>query len=201
MTAKAGTDRSASTGSPASTRELLLRAALAVIAEHGVAGLTNRLVATRAAVSLGSLTYHFPSQTELLREAMVRFATDETGRIKDLVQSLAQTVHTVPDAATAAQKALSEWVIGRDEIAQIEMFLQAARDPELHDASLRCYAAYDEVAAAILARLGVRDAKTLAPQVVALISGAHLRRLATGEDNSDAVVAGLLLLAGVPTTG
>lgn len=43
---------------PGSARDAIRAAALRVIGEHGIAGLTNRRVAAAAGVSLGSLTYH-----------------------------------------------------------------------------------------------------------------------------------------------
>lgn len=186
---------------PVDTRDALLRATLAVIAEYGVAGLTNRRIATHAAVSLGSLTYHFASQTELLREAMVLFVTDETTRINALVRALARTVRSVPDAASAAQQALAEWAVGRAEIAQLELYVQAARDPELHAATATCFAAYDEVATTILTLLAVPDPARRARHVVALICGAQLRRLATGTDQTADIGDGLLLLAGGTVPG
>ena len=46
-------------------RERILDAAIEVIAEHGVAGTTHRLIAAAADVPLGSLTYHFASLADL----------------------------------------------------------------------------------------------------------------------------------------
>ena len=60
------------------TRERILHAVLRVIGTDGVAGVTNRRVAREAEVSLGSITYHFATQHELLREAMLLFVTAET---------------------------------------------------------------------------------------------------------------------------
>jgi DNA-binding transcriptional regulator YbjK len=55
-------------------RSRIIDAALDVIAEQGVAGTTHRRVAAAADVPLGSMTYHFTSMDELLREAFTRFA-------------------------------------------------------------------------------------------------------------------------------
>jgi AcrR family transcriptional regulator len=63
------------------TRDAILRATLEVVGEQGVGGLTNRRIVAAAGVSLGTLTYHFPSQTELLREAMLLFAEEETAKL------------------------------------------------------------------------------------------------------------------------
>lgn len=66
-------------------RGRIIDAAIAVIEEVGVAGTTMRLVAKKAEVPLGSLTYHFADREELLRAAFERF--DEvvvSGMIADL---------------------------------------------------------------------------------------------------------------------
>lgn len=179
---------------PADTHERILRAALRVIGEHGIAGLTNRLVAKEAGISLGSLTYHFASQTDLLRESLLRFVDDEVARITAITETLAATVHTVEQAAAAAQHALAEMTVGREEIGVHEVYVHAARDPELYEATQRCFAAYDEVATTTLRLLGIADPERVAGHVVALIAGGQLRRLATGVDATAAAADGLLLL-------
>ncbi|WP_216210819.1 TetR/AcrR family transcriptional regulator [Amycolatopsis aidingensis] len=163
-----------------STREAILRAALRVIGEQGVAGLTNRRIVAAAGVSLGSLTYHFPSQTELLRQAMLLFAEDETRQLGKLVEAHRSEDLTIEGAAAAVERVLEQMTFGTDEIAPLELYLQAGRDPGLRDATDRCFAAYDELAGTILRALGVADPERLAGGVVALIAGLQLRRLATG---------------------
>src|ERR1700712_4572156 len=52
----------------AERRELLLEAALRVVAEHGVSGATTRAIVAEAGVSLASFHYAFTSRDELLVE-------------------------------------------------------------------------------------------------------------------------------------
>ncbi|MBK1784262.1 TetR/AcrR family transcriptional regulator [Prauserella cavernicola] len=177
-----------------STREAILRAALHVIGERGVAGLTNRRIVAEAGVSLGSLTYHFPSQTELLREAMLLFVEDETERLGALARQA--EAPTLEDAAATVERVLEAMPMSIDEIASLELYLQAGRDPALRDATQRCFAAYDELAATILRTLGVADPERLAGPVVALIAGLQLRRLATGSAPRTPAGDALLLLVG-----
>lgn len=183
-------------------RRRLVRAALAVVAEHGVAGLTNRRVAAAAGVSLGSLTYHFRSQTDLLREALQTFVDDEARRMDALARDLGGSVRSVAEAAAAAERALGEMAIGREQLGIFEVHLQSARDPQLREAVTRCFAAYDAMAATVLRLLGVADAERIAPHVVALVAGAQLRRVATGESARPGTAEGLvLLLAGAEWSG
>lgn len=181
----------ASTGT---TRDRILHATLRVIGAHGVAGLTNRLIAKEAGISLGSLTYHFTSQTDLLRESLLMFVDEETQRITAIAETLATTVSSVPAAAAAAEQAIADLAMGPEEIGVYELYVQAARDPALHEAVRTCFGAYERVAVHILELLGVADAHALAPHVVALVAGTQLRRLATGGADTGSVAAGLVRL-------
>lgn len=181
------------TGEP--TRDRILHAALRVIGEHGIAGLTNRLVAKEAKLSLGSLTYHFASQTELLRESLLMFVNDEADRITAIAETLAQRVTTVEQAARAAEHAVTQMAPGPEEIGVYELYLHSARDPALHAAVQTCFEAYDRVALTLLTLLGVDDADALAPHVVALVLGSQLRRLATAAPDASGIADGLLRLA------
>lgn len=176
------------------TRNRILHAALLVIGEHGIAGLTNRRVASEAGISLGSLTYHFASQTDLLRESLLVFVAEESERITAIADSLVGSITTVEEAAVAAERAVTEMALGPEEIGVYELYLQSARDPELHAAVRTCFAAYDRAAVTILELLGVAQASQLAPHVVALVVGTQLRRLATGAPDADGIADGLLRL-------
>ncbi|MDP9116779.1 MAG: TetR/AcrR family transcriptional regulator [Actinomycetota bacterium] len=161
---------------------------------HGIAGLTNRRVATAAGISLGSLTYHFTSQTDLLRESLLLFVADETHRISAIADRLADSVHGVQDAAAAAERALADVAFGPEEIGVYELYVHSARDPELHTAARQCFAAYEQVARTTLGLLGLPDPERVAPHVVALVAGAQLRRLATGSKDAAGIGDGLLML-------
>ncbi|MBB4686673.1 TetR/AcrR family transcriptional regulator [Amycolatopsis jiangsuensis] len=164
------------------TRDAILRATLRVVGEQGVGGLTNRRIVAAAGVSLGTLTYHFPSQTELLREAMLLFAEEETAKLATIVDGYRADDLSLEQAATVVEQVIEQLPFGTDELAPHELYLQAARDPGLREASRRCFAAYDELATTILGALGLPDPARLAAPVVALIAGLQLRRLATGAD-------------------
>ncbi|HWU08014.1 MAG TPA: TetR family transcriptional regulator, partial [Streptomyces sp.] len=53
-------------------RERIIDAALRVVADRGIGGLSHRTVAAEADVPLGSTTYHFASLDELLVAALRR---------------------------------------------------------------------------------------------------------------------------------
>ncbi|MFF0818276.1 TetR/AcrR family transcriptional regulator [Rhodococcus sp. NPDC003318] len=178
----------------ASARERILQAVLQVIGTDGVAAVTNRRIAAEAGVSLGSITYHFPSQTDMLRDSLLEFVTAETTRMTDLAETYRDRGLSVADAATLTQKIVRDLGGTAEQLAPFELFIQAGRDPSLQDAADECYAAYDVLAVTILEALGVADATAVASTLVATISGLQLRRVATGVPQD--VSAAILRLVG-----
>jgi AcrR family transcriptional regulator len=179
---------------PAAARDRILQATLRLIGEQGVGAVTNRAVATAAGVSLGSLTYHFPSQADLLRETLSRFVDAEITRISEHVRALAGAGLDPDQAADEVEKTIVGFSYGPEEIANLELHLQAARDPELRDAAGRSIAAYDRLATAVLVALGIPDAERHAPTVVALLYGLAIRRLSTGDPAATGTADALRLL-------
>lgn len=178
---------------PTSARERILRATMKLIADGGVAAVTNRRVAASAGVSLGSLTYHFTSQGQLLHESMLLYMEEETARREQIARELADLKPSVEQVAKAVEHAIATASDIRQQIAELELHLHAARDPQLRDASQRCFQAHEQIAVAALNALGISDAKRHAPTVVALMTGLAVRRLAAGghdaHGTSDALLA------------
>lgn len=181
------------TTASASVRERMLRATLELIAGGGVAAVTNRRVAASAGVSLGSLTYHFTSQTQLLRESLLLYVEEETARRERIARDLASEKPGVERVAEVIERLVAIPSDIPRQIAELELHLHAARDPELRQASQRCFDAHAQIAAAALAALGIPDGDRHAPTVVALMTGLAVRRLAAGgrdaQGTSDALLA------------
>jgi len=175
-------------------RERMLRATLKLIADGGVAAVTNRRVASTAGVSLGSLTYHFASQAQLLRESLLLHVEEETARRKRIARELAEENPGVQQAAEAVERLVAVPSEIPQQIAELELHLQAARDPELREASQRCFEAHEQIASAALGALGIRDGKRHAPAVVALMTGLAVRRLAAGGEDAQGTADALLSL-------
>lgn len=108
-------------------KDRIVDAAIGVIAEHGVAGTTHRLIAAAADVPLGSLTYHFSSLEDLRAQAFQRHAE----RMSVVYESHFLHVHTheaLVDAITDlihgdAGADTADWAIA------YELYLAALRDP------------------------------------------------------------------------
>ncbi len=178
------------------TRLRILRTTLELIGREGIAALSNRRIAAEAGVSLGSLTYHFPSQDSLLRESLLLYVGEEVARLEAIAAGLrARRPHpSSGEIAAEVQRVVAESADRPEQIAELELHLQAARDPELQEASRRCFAAYQGLAAAALEALGVPDATRHARAVVALMYGMGLQRLGTGRLDADGVTDALFTI-------
>ena len=183
------------------TRRAILRAVLRVIGSDGIGGVTNRRIAREAEVSLGSITYHFDSQQEMLREALRMFVREETERLDLLAEPRRGEVLSLEYAATLAEQVAESITFGREEIAPLELFLHAGRDTTLRDAAAECFAAYDDVAVSVLRGLRLPEPEKLAGPVVAMITGMQLRRLATGTTGSTGIADALTMLVRDPGAG
>ncbi|MGW7071049.1 TetR/AcrR family transcriptional regulator [Streptomyces sp. NPDC054855] len=157
-------------------RERILAATLDHIADEGVAGVSHRKIAARAAVPLGSMTYHFTGIDDLLREAFTLFA----GHIVAVFERhLGQAVspEQAREAVTDLIHALSEGP-RRDLILTQELYTLAARRPEYRE----------------LTRAWMRDSRRLlerhfdpgtARQLDALIEGLTLHRALDGDGEGE----------------
>ncbi|MBC9715164.1 TetR family transcriptional regulator [Streptomyces sp. TRM66268-LWL] len=180
----------------ATTRQSIIDAVLRIIGDDGVAALTNRRIAKEAGVSLGSVTYHFATQHELLREALLHFVSVETRRFTELADQCRGEGIELEGAARMVAQVAGGTAFDARHIAPFELYVQAGRDERLRAAAAECFAAYDRLAARILTGLGVRDAERMASTAVALVFGQQLRRLATGSPAEDLVDALLFLTRG-----
>src|SRR4051794_32121351 len=109
----------------------IVEATIDVIAEHGVAGTTHRLIAAAADVPLGSLTYHFTGLEDLRAQAFARHAERmaatyeahfrDVGDRRQFVEAVTDLVHG--DAGADDR----DWAIA------YELYLAALRDPALRE--------------------------------------------------------------------
>jgi TetR/AcrR family transcriptional regulator, regulator of biofilm formation and stress response len=107
----------------------ILDAAIEVIAEHGVAGTTHRLIAAAADVPLGSLTYHFRSLEDLRAQAFQRHAEQMSlvyAAHFEHVETREQFIQAVTDLIHGDAGADS-----RDWAIAYELYLAALREPAL----------------------------------------------------------------------
>ncbi|MGW1024962.1 TetR/AcrR family transcriptional regulator [Streptomyces sp. NPDC002577] len=110
-------------------RDLILDAALDVVAEHGAVRVTYRKIAAAAGVPLGSVTYYFDDLHQLLTEAYTRLAEAVCQRYRDLLDA----ARTPEEAQEAVVDIIcgGAWSSERDPLLTYELYAFAARNPEL----------------------------------------------------------------------
>ncbi|WP_432834189.1 TetR/AcrR family transcriptional regulator [Dactylosporangium sp. CA-092794] len=112
-------------------KDRIIDAAIEVIAEHGVAGTTHRLIAKAADVPLGSLTYHFTSLEDLREQAFRRHAQ----RMSVIYEAHFHDVRT-REELVAAVTDLIDGDAGADDTdwtIAYELYLAALREPALRE--------------------------------------------------------------------
>lgn len=169
-----------------SRRELLLRAAVELLADGGPRAVTHRAVAAHAGVPQASTTYYFESIQQLTDEALRLHLSERTAELEAMIASATGKGGSTEDIA----RVLAEMLITRSPeiaIAQFEVYLQAGRNPELRLYVEQTLRAFEQVAASALGFLGAREPARAAPLFVALIDGFLLHRVARpGRERADA---------------
>ena len=110
-------------------RGRIIEAALDIVSEYGVAGATHRLIAQKADVPLGSMTYHFASLDALLIEAFSRFAQS----MSDITAQMLEAAETPEAAAAIVVDIIVEhpWAEPENQVLAYELYAFASRKPEV----------------------------------------------------------------------
>ena len=163
-------------------REALLRAAIELLGETGVKSVTHRAVAERAGMPLASTTYYFRSVSEIIEEALKLHVAE---RVAELA-GLADVALSITGAsATQFAERFAEVLVANPTptlVAHYQMYLEAGRNPALRPAVADALAAFEDLAARLLAAAGARDPQGAAEAFLALLDGFALHRLARPRD-------------------
>ena len=185
----------------------LTDAAISVVAEHGMRGLTHRAVDARAALPIGTTSAYFRTRKALI-EALVRRLAD-LDNADVAARALPPPAEPDPgDFADAVAQVLDRWLtVGRDRtLARYACLLEATHHPELRTI-LEYGRASREQARALLAAAGVPDPDQAGGHFVACVDGLLFDRIAgagaltapppgTPENRADLATAVRHLLAG-----
>ena len=161
----------------------ILEAACELISEEGIDEVRIARVANRAGVSTALVHHYFSTREELLTEAlMLAFDLAAEERFGDRAAE-AERSHAAA-LATAIDECLPE--LGpheREWVLWVELWLRAARDPELRPVAARLYERYREWMAELI-RAGVEagefrtdDPERVADLALGLFDGLGLRAL------------------------
>ena len=159
----------------AASRARILDAAVKLIAREGIHDVRVARIAMEAGVSASLLHYHFASRDALLAEALehsYELAGDIRIGGRDEPQSPPARLKWMIDQCLPSEESLHD-----DWMLWVELWLHAARRPELRPTSARLYARLHEWFAATIGELGVAEPGALTDRLLALIDGYGIRAL------------------------
>ena len=168
----------------ADRRTEILDAALRVLAEQGMRGLTHRAVDAAAGIAPGSTSYYFRSRSALVEGCVARLVeVDQTAPEVVAVPSM-----ELVDAAVAVAVAMA--TSGRHRtLARYELSLAGAREPGLRAALVAGGDAIRAFAARTLAAAGVADPAAAADEITGLLDGLVFTALVRGPHDPAALAA------------
>lgn len=158
-------------------RDALLRAAVDLISERGIEGLSHRSVSARAGMPPSTTTYFFSSIDELIGEAVSDIADAVVGSFDALVDKVVQGGMAQDEFADRLVELLAA-AQPSQVVVQFEAYLGTTRRVELVEPVRRIMRTFEKAAAEALKAAGVSEAEHAAKQFVAVIDGFQLHRLA-----------------------
>ncbi|HEX4306056.1 MAG TPA: TetR/AcrR family transcriptional regulator [Solirubrobacterales bacterium] len=166
-----------------SARERILEAACDLIAAEGMDDVRIARVAMRAGASTALVHHYFSTREELLEQAILH-SFETVGE-----ERFAETGGEAPNATAALAEAIDECLprpgqLERDWVLWVELWLRAAREPDLRPLAASLYAQYHDWLEDVLKR-GVDSGEFTAPddvsaltdRAMALLDGLGLRAL------------------------
>jgi AcrR family transcriptional regulator len=167
----------------ASARERILEAACDLIAAEGFDDVRIARVAMRAGASTALVHHYFSTREELLEQAILH-SFETVGE-----ERFAEAGGEAPNATAALAEAIEECLprpgaLERDWVLWVELWLRAAREPDLRPLAASLYARYHEWLEEVLRR-GIDtgefqapdDVSALTDRTMALLDGLGLRAL------------------------
>jgi DNA-binding transcriptional regulator YbjK len=181
-------------------REALLEAAIRVISQQGMRGLTHRAVETEAGMPHGSTTYYFGTRRDLL-VALMGYMTERGQKaIGSIAEGLTITLadRSKPIDLDAIAGALIAWLDASAdmELARYELQITAARDPEMKALMTESCDVFRRMCLPIVIACGSKDAERDSHVVQAAVDGWMFDRLTHSDPHDETIKRGMKVLLG-----
>jgi DNA-binding transcriptional regulator YbjK len=166
-------------------RDVLADAAIGVLADAGMRGLTHRAVDAAAGLAEGTTSYYFRTRATLLQACVDRLAARTLAEVPRAAGG-PTTVEGLVDATVAV---VGRWLTDDRArlLARWELALESTRRPELATALRDAGRRIREGVAATLGELGVADPARRADDLVACLDGLAFDQLAGAGPDRDSV--------------
>jgi DNA-binding transcriptional regulator YbjK len=163
----------------------ILEAALRVIGDKGLAGLSMRAIAAEAGLPLGALGYYFKAKDDLILEAFELHTRREADRVLAAFAGVENGDHAddVAERLTAfIQHGLTE--ARTSLVAEYEFLIESTRRPDLARVSRAWRQALQIQVSHVASRLGSDDPETDSEIILSVIAGLEIDHLSTPLDPS-----------------
>ncbi|MER6450550.1 TetR family transcriptional regulator [Streptomyces venezuelae] len=178
-------------------RTLLADAALDVLADEGMRGLTHRAVDRRAGMPPGTTSAYFRTRAALLTGLVTRLVQVDQEELQVTAEGLPplRTVGELVDGMVLLTRLRLTGEGRRRSLARYACAVESVRDPELREILVPRENAGREAVRLFLAARGVRDVEDRTHTLLTCIDGLVFDRLVSGGEVSREALAGLVAAA------
>lgn len=179
-------------------REVLLEAAIRVIADQGLRGLTHRAVEAEAGLPHGSTTYYFGTRQDLVMAIAKHIADTAVVEMRAIAQqmSLALADRSKPVDIDGLTRGLLAFIDQHAEIERVRYELQlfGARIPELRTQMTNTCMMFTQLCEPIALACGSKDAPRDAMILQQAIDGWMFHRIVDDNPDDETPLRGVKLL-------
>jgi len=153
----------------------IIDAAIAVMAEVGLAGLSMRVVANQAQIPLGALSYYFDDKSDLVAQAFQQLSDREIERVVRTADRLQPTMPAEQLADMVADMIIDGFTSPRGAIVtRYELVTEASRDERLRPMFEAWYAAMVPALSRLFRDLGSHQPELDSRTVMAVMAGLEI---------------------------
>ena len=166
------------TAAGAARRTEIIDAAIEVMANVGLAGLSMRLVAQQAQIPLGALSYYFDDKSDLIALAFAQLSDREIDRVVRTAERLEPSMSPEQLADLVADMIIDGFSSPRGAIVtRYELVTEASRDERLRPMFEAWYAAMVPALSRLFRELGSHQPELDARTVMAVMAGLEIDNL------------------------
>ncbi|MBO8186374.1 TetR/AcrR family transcriptional regulator [Streptomyces spirodelae] len=178
-------------------RALLADAALDVLADEGIRGLTHRAVDRKAALPSGTTSAYFRTRTALLTALVMRLVQLDQAELQSTAEQLPplRTAEELVDGMSLLTRQRLTGEGRRRSLARYACVVESARDPELREILVPRENAGREAVRRFLAEHGVTDVENRTHTLLTCLDGLVFDRLVSGGEVPREALEGLVAAA------
>lgn len=156
-------------------RTEIIDAAIAVMAQVGLAGLSMRVVANQAGIPLGALSYYFDDKADLVAQAFAQLSDREIERVVRTAEQLSPSMSADQLADAVADMIIDGFTSPQGAIVtRYELVTEASRDERLRPMFEAWYAAMVPALSRLFRDLGSRQPELDSRTIMAVTAGLEI---------------------------